>query len=173
LIILIFDIYFDYIYFSYRSGEPRNYNGGRTTESIVKYGQEMTGPSIQILKNNKKWNTIIKNEPVIVTLFSEKNNEAVKIFKSLAYRLQGLLKFVHVLPPSDKIDTLSIYEQQSIDSNTIPMLQIVTIGGDNETYSGPWNEQDVREFIDLHRLPLVSRLEAHNFDVNISILKIL
>jgi hypothetical protein len=87
------------------------------------------------------------------------SEQAKQAFDRVAYQLQGLHKFLRAKPRDLKLN-----KRYSVDDDERPVVVCHMEGGFDEKFTGPWLETGLRSFVDAHKLPLVSDLDATNFE---------
>jgi len=145
-----------------REGESRNYNGARTEEALVAFGRELNQPAVLTVSSVADWSELDSKYPVSAVFFGKAGPEK-RMFESLAWRLQGSLKFLRVEAAASEVATAA-----GVNADDTPLVLLVTKHADatdaSNRYAGPWVEQSLRDWLLAHKLPLISELDANNFD---------
>jgi len=90
------------------------------------------------------------------------------MFDALAWRLQGTMTFVRVAA-SDPAAAEAIYAAAGVNpAEDAPIVLLVTSHSDvrdtANRFSGPWVERSLRDWLLARKLPLISALDANNFE---------
>lgn len=122
---------------SYRDGESRPYQGPRTKDGILSFGEEMHGPAVIGITNEKEFKKELHKHAVVFAFFPAKTNvEAKNAFNSVAYRLQGMNRFVVV--DTNKYEELNELKTQYNVKSDEATLVMITKGTESLLYTGPW-----------------------------------
>lgn len=147
----------------FREGEIRNFNGARTVDALVAFGKEMNAPPVTVITQEEEFDALVGKYPVSVVFFGGKSGVEKRLFSSLAYRLQGSVKFFSVAQSS-----ASVLARAGVTEDETPLVLLVTKHADTSDalnrFSGPWVDEELRSFILSRRLPLVTELDQNTFD---------
>jgi len=97
-----------------RDKEVRAYSGARSAEAIIAFGKEMISPPLHTMNTQKQFKRFITDNPVVFALFAPSKSSEHALFNEVAFRLQGVSKFIHV-PVDDKEMTAS--KERATDEN--------------------------------------------------------
>jgi protein disulfide-isomerase-like protein len=138
--------------FFFRGGHSRVYEGGRSLEDFVTFGQEMDKPET----SDENSSTIDKIfETNVVTFLYAGPAKEKELFKEVARKQQGLFKFITT---SDNI----LFTKYGIAANQPTIIAFVE-QGEFPQFSGPWVEGKIMEFINEHKLPWLNVLSPKTF----------
>jgi len=150
-----------------RDNIQRSYKGPRTTEALVEFGKEMSSPAVLLASDSDALSDIQAKSPVVFLFFSSgSHGQETRHYEKVAYQLQGTVKFVSTkIKASDagsKKKTLS--DKYKVGENEKPQVIVLSEGGDQERFTGPWEGEQLRYWVGNHSLPLLSDLGTSNFD---------
>jgi hypothetical protein len=154
-----------------REGEARNYNGARTEEALVQYGKDMNAPAVLSVSSAAEFAALEEKHPVSAVFFGKLDGSSAaekRMFDALAWRLQGTMTFVRVAA-SDPTAAEAIYAAAGVNpTEDAPVVLLVTAHSDvrdaANRFSGPWVERSLRDWLLARKLPLISALDANNFE---------
>jgi protein disulfide-isomerase A1 len=140
----------------FRNGEVSgDYEGGRTAPEIVKWVKANSGPAVRIVASADELETLKKENPVVVTLFSEgptgARNEA---FESAANKMRSDYIFAIV-------NDASIAQANGASQGDLVVFK--TFDDKKETFSGEDTVAAVSAFIRSAGSPLFDQIGPHNY----------
>ncbi|BFZ02819.1 hypothetical protein BsWGS_05858 [Bradybaena similaris] len=128
------------------SGSPIEYTGGLESEDIITWLKKKTGPPAQQLKDKSAIAAFKKEDKVVVIGFfkdqeSDKAKEYLKVARTFDNTLFGIT--------SDK----DSFVDANVQGDSIVLFKQFDEGRND--FEGEFNATNIRDFVFLHRLPLV------------------
>lgn len=134
----------------FRSGKPEEYTGGRTKEAILKWLDDMTGPSVTLVDSLEAAKKVIEPAAVaFVGAFTSKDSSAMKLFESYADAHRSLGKFVAYVDPKVKESeqTVTVYRHEEGKAGKITVT----------------TEEALNAFCTVEKLPLFGPINGDNY----------
>jgi protein disulfide-isomerase A1 len=145
----------------WRDGASRMYKGDRSEEALIKFGLDLLKPAVTEVDSGKAIKEAATGTPVSFLLVEGSDaklaDAATKVFERIAYKMQGLHKFLRA-----KGDDGKLAKKFSVTSQSA--VVVIMEGGDDEKYTGGWSEATLTAWIEKRKLPLLSELDATNFE---------
>merc|ERR1712099_68437 len=127
----------------FRDGEPEDYDGGRTQDTIVQWIKRATSDPVTVMASLEAARKEFSDETLIVGTF-KKDSEVGKTFEKVAKANRMLGKFISI---EGDLDTVQICRANDED---IPSASITTM-------------DDMKKFISTERLPYFGPVDGSNF----------
>lgn len=134
----------------FREGKPEDYTGGRTKESIVKWIDDMTGPSVHVAESGSAAQKIAETGSVVfLGAFNSKDSNAMKAFQTYADGHRSSGKFVAFVNPKLKESEQSVTVHRAEEGESGKITSIT--------------EESLDKFCTAEKLPLFGPINGENY----------
>jgi protein disulfide-isomerase A1 len=137
-----------------KNGEWMDYDGDRTAQQIVNFIRKRISPASTLLNTKEQIEKEMDENNVIVVFFGEESSDEFKIYSKVALSYEEV-KFTHVTD-------VKILSEYKCEKNHVLILK--NFDEKENRLTEKYNEEKLKQFVDLFSIPIVSEFNARVAD---------